>query len=186
MSLYREMMAEKHASPSYTGPKGSLKALCGKRTAAEYNPFEAQQTYRQQYEPTPFRLADPKKRKWQAPQFFPKELWEHIGYDPDAGEDQGPRKKIVLNKSAHLDKLAKFDEDAEERGVNGDADDAENEERIDEDAEADLEAPRDDDFEEDEDDDANDYNAEQYFDAGEDEDYDGGGDEYGGGGEDGY
>ncbi|KAK5732867.1 DNA-directed RNA polymerase III subunit C31 [Elasticomyces elasticus] len=181
VSIYREIIAEKHASPAYTGPPGSLKALCGKRTAAEFDPFEDQQTYGKKYERRPFRLADPKKRKWQAPHLFPKELWEHIGYNPDAGEDeQQPRKKIVLNKKATLDKLAKFDEDtegganaedAEEEAVNADEDDA------------DVEAPRDDDFDEDEDDDANDYNAEQYFDDGEDDhDEPGGGDE--GGGED--
>jgi len=185
VTMYRELIAEKHASPSYTGPPGSLKALCGKRTAAEFNPFEDQQTYGKKFERKPFRLADPKKRKWQAPHLFPTELWAHIGYNPDAGEDEQPRKKIVLNRSTNLDKLAKFDEDAD-GGVNGEAEDAEEEPQLDEDAEADVEAPRDDDFSEDEDDDANDYNAEQYFDAGEEEDNEGGGDEYGGAGDEGY
>jgi len=178
VQIYREMIAEKHASPAYTGPPGSLKALCNKRTAADFNVFEDQQTYNKKYEKKPFRLADPKKRKWQAPHLFPKELWEHIGYNPDASEDeQAPRKKIVLNKT--LDKLARFDDDAETGGKDDDADEEVN---ADEDADPDVEAPRDDDFSEDEDDDGNDYNAEQYFDDGED-DHEEAGDE-GGGGED--
>lgn len=179
VSIYREIIAEKHAGPAFTGPPGSLKALCGKRTAAEFNPFEDQQTYGKKYERRPFRLADPKKRKWQAPQLFPRELWEHIGYDPEAGEDeQQPRKKIVLNKKSNLDKLARFDDDAE--GGAG-AEEAEEEVVVaDEDGEEDVEPPRDDDFSEDEDDDANDYNAEQYFDDGEDDHDEGGGDDGGG------
>ncbi|KAK1066552.1 DNA-directed RNA polymerase III subunit C31 [Friedmanniomyces endolithicus] len=179
VSIYREIIAEKHAGPAYTGPPGSLKALCGKRTAAEFNPFEDQQTYGKKYERRPFRLADPKKRKWQAPHLFPRELWEHIGYDPEAGEDeQQPRKKIVLNKKSNLDKLARFDDDAE--GGAG-AEEAEEEVVVaDDDGEEDVEPPRDDDFSEDEDDDANDYNAEQYFDDGEDDHDEGGGDDGGG------
>ncbi|KAK1813706.1 DNA-directed RNA polymerase III subunit C31 [Friedmanniomyces endolithicus] len=179
VSIYREIIAEKHAGPAFTGPPGSLKALCGKRTAAEFNPFEDQQTYGKKYERRPFRLADPKKRKWQAPHLFPRELWGHIGYDPEAGEDeQQPRKKIVLNKKSNLDKLARFDDDAE-----GGAGVEEAEEEVvvaDEDGEEDVEPPRDDDFSEDEDDDANDYNAEQYFDDGEDDHDEGGGDDGGG------
>ncbi|KAK0363442.1 DNA-directed RNA polymerase III subunit C31 [Friedmanniomyces endolithicus] len=179
VSIYREIIAEKHAGPAFTGPPGSLKALCGKRTAAEFNPFEDQQTYGKKYERRPFRLADPKKRKWQAPHFFPRELWAHIGYDPVAGEDeQQPRKRIVLNKKSNLDKLARFDDDAE--GGAG-AEEAEEEVVVaDEDGEEDVEPPRDDDFSEDEDDDANDYNAEQYFDDGEDDHDEGGGDDGGG------
>ncbi|KAK0263620.1 DNA-directed RNA polymerase III subunit C31 [Friedmanniomyces endolithicus] len=179
VSIYREIIAEKHAGPAFTGPPGSLKALCGKRTAAEFNPFEDQQTYGKKYERRPFRLADPKKRKWQAPHLFPRELWGHIGYDPEAGEDeQQPRKKIVLNKKSNLDKLARFDDDAE-RGAG--AEEAEEELVVaDEDGEEDVEPPRDDDFSEDEDDDANDYNAEQYFDDGEDDHDEGGGDDGGG------
>jgi len=180
VSIYREIIAEKHAGPAYTGPPGSLKALCGKRTAAEFNPFEDQQTYGKKYERRPFRLADPKKRKWQAPQLFPRELWEHIGFDPEAGEDeQQPRKKIVLNKKSNVDKLARFDDDAE--GGADAAEEAEEEVVVgDEEGEEDVEPPRDDDFSEDEDDDANDYNAEQYFDDGEDDHDEGGGDDGGG------
>ncbi|KAK3068639.1 DNA-directed RNA polymerase III subunit C31 [Teratosphaeriaceae sp. CCFEE 6253] len=181
VQIYREMQAEKHASPAYTGPPGSLKALCNKRTAADFNAFEDQQTYGKKYEKKPFRLADPKKRKWQAPHLFPKDLWETIGYNPDANEDeQAPRKKIVLNSKATLDKLARFDEDAEAGGAKDDDDDEHV--NAEEDADAEAEAPKDDDFSEDDDDDGNDYNAEQYFDDGED-DHEEGGDE-GGGGED--
>jgi DNA-directed RNA polymerase III subunit RPC7 len=186
VQIYREIIAEKHASPAYTGPPGSLKAICGKRTAADFDPFTGQQTYAKKYERKPFRLADPKKRKWQAPHLFPKELWEIIGYNPNAGDNEQPRKKIVLNKRTNLDKLARFDDDAEE-GVNGVDEEPEDVINPEDDAE-DVEAPRDDDFEdEEEDDDKNDYNAEKYFDDGEDDYEDGGGDEYGGGGgEDGY
>jgi DNA-directed RNA polymerase III subunit RPC7 len=160
-----------------------MKAICGNRTAADFDPFEGQQTYGKKYERKAFRLADPKKRKWQAPHLFPKELWDTIGYNPAASEEEQPRKKIVLNKRATLDKLAKFDDDAEE-GANGAADEDANE-ALDPDDDADeVEDVRDDEFEDDEDD-RDDYNAEQYFDGGEDDYEDGGGDDYGGG-DDGY
>ncbi|KAK3679161.1 DNA-directed RNA polymerase III subunit C31 [Recurvomyces mirabilis] len=186
VKIHRELIALKHAGPNYTGPPGSLKALCGKKTAATFNAFEDQQTYAKKYERKPFRLPDPKKRKWAAPHLFPKELWEHIGYNPDAGDDdgQGARKKIVLNQRTTLDKLARFDEDGD-GGDAADDDPAEDEVNAEEAGDGDVEAPHDDDFDEDDDDDANDYNAEQYFDDGED-DHEEGGDEYGGGGDEGY
>ncbi|TKA51160.1 hypothetical protein B0A55_12720, partial [Friedmanniomyces simplex] len=169
ISIYRSLLAAKHASPAYTGPPGSLQALCGKRTAAEFNPFEDQQTYGKKYEPRPFRLADPKKRKWQAPRLFPRELWGVIGFDgdadPDAGEGEGQpvRKKIVLNRRVNLDRLARFDEDGEDGGGGeaGEEDGGEGGNGEEEgEGEGDGEAPRDDEYSEDEDDDANDYNAE--------------------------
>ncbi|EMC92840.1 hypothetical protein BAUCODRAFT_264092 [Baudoinia panamericana UAMH 10762] len=186
VQIYREIIAEKHAGPAYSGPPGSMKILCNKRTAADFDPFEEQSTYGKKYERKTFRLADPKKRKWQAPHLFPKELWETIGYNPDASEDEQPaRKKLVLNRRTNLDKLARFDEDAEERGVNGEAnEDAEDEANDDEDEENRPQGLRDDVFDEDEDDDADDYNAEQYFDDGADDYDEAGGDEYGA--DDGY
>ncbi|KAK5128466.1 hypothetical protein LTR85_003134 [Meristemomyces frigidus] len=184
VNLYREMIAKKHAGPSYTGPKGSLRALCGtKRSAADFNPFEDQPTYGKKYEPKEFKLPDPKKRKWAAPYLFPRELWDTIGYDPDAdpNDPNAPKKKLVLmSKKTNLDKLARFDDDADEKGVTGDGADDDDGEGKDDDDEAEPEGPQDDDFEEDEDDEGDDYNAEQYFDGGEEDFEEAGGDEYAG------
>ncbi|KAK5107846.1 hypothetical protein LTR62_000606 [Meristemomyces frigidus] len=186
VKIQRELTAMYQASPNWTGPPGSARALCGKRTAADFNPFEDQKTYGKKYEPKPFRLPDPKKRKWQVPQWMPQELWEHIGYTPEAGLDESaPRKKLVLNTSSTLDRLARFDDNAPEGEAGGEEDGAEEVVDAEEGAEGE-EVPRDDDFDEDDDDDANDYNAEQYFDDGEDDGEEGGGDEYGGGGDEGY
>jgi len=185
--MYREMIAQKHAGPFYTGPKGSLKSLCGtKRSAAEFNPFEDQPTYGKKYERKEFRLPDIRKHKFAAPHLFPKELWATIGYNPNAEGGEvagGVKKKLMLSKKTNLDKLARFDEDAEQGAAAGGDDDESAENRNEEDADE-PEGPRDDDFDEDEDDDGDDYNAEQYFDGGEDDYEDAGGDEYAG--DDGY
>jgi len=152
-----------------------------KRSAAEFNAFTDQPTYSKRFKKKEFTLptdADIKNYKWQAPHLFPKELWNTIGYNPDKKEDpNAPKKKLAINNNI-VDKLARFDDDAD------DVPDVENddEEVNPDDDEAEEAEPQDDDFEEDEDD-GDDYNAEQYFDGG-DEDYDeGGGEEYG---DDGY
>jgi len=183
VNTYRSLTAGRHAGPFYTGPKGSLKAICGtKRSAAEFNPFEDQPTYGKKYERKEFKLPDIRKHKFATPQMFPKELWTTIGYDPardgEGGEGGGPKKKLMLSKKTGLDKLARFDEDADEKGAGGDDDEGEEGKENEDDEEP--EGPQDDDFEEDEDDDNDDYNAEQYFDGGEEDYEEAGGDEYGG------
>ncbi|GAB1736398.1 hypothetical protein D0862_03213 [Hortaea werneckii] len=184
VNTYRSLTAARHAGPFYTGPKGSLKAICGtKRSAAEFNPFEDQPTYGKKYERKEFKLPDIRKHKFATPQMFPKELWTTIGYDPardgEGGEGGGPKKKLMLSKKTGLDKLARFDEDADEKGAGG-GDDDEGEEGKENEDDEEPEGPQDDDFEEDEDDDNDDYNAEQYFDGGEEDYEEAGGDEYGG------
>lgn len=173
------LIAQKHAGPFYTGPKGSIKAVCGtKRSAAEFDPFEDQPTYAKKYQKTEFRLPDIRKHKFAAPHLLPKELWPTIGYNPKGEVEGAPKKKLILSKKSGLDKLARFDEDAEEKGAGGADDDDDAAKGDDEDAEE-PDGPEDDDFEEDEDDDNDDYNAEQYFDDGEEDFEEAGGDEYG-------
>ena len=185
IAIERDIIAKRHAGPFYTGPPGSLKALCNKRTAADFNAFEDQPTYGKKYQKPEFKLPDLKKHKFAAPQLFPKELWETIGYNPDDGDDPDAyaKKKLVLNKKTVIDKLARFDEDADEGVADAGGDDDDGEAKEDgEDGEDD--GLKDDDFDEDDDDDANDYNGEQYFDDGEEDREETGGDEFAG--DDGY
>lgn len=187
INIKREMIARHHASPLYTGPPGTLDQIRGiKRSAADFNAFEDQETYGKKFEKKPFKFADFTKYKWQAPHLFPKELWSTMGYNPDAVEDpSAPKKKLALNNTI-MDKLARFDEDAEERGIaDGEAKDGDDDaEGGDEDEEAEPEGPQDDDFDEDDEDEGDDYNAEQYFEGGEEDVEDGGPDDYAG--DDGY
>ncbi|KAK4542558.1 hypothetical protein LTR36_006606 [Oleoguttula mirabilis] len=181
VNIYRDMIARKHAGPHYTGPMGSLKALCNKRTAADFNAFEDQPTYGKKYGPKEFRLPDLTKVKFAAPYLFPREIWETIGYNPDADPDDPnapPKKKLMLSKKTTFDKLARFDDD-DEKGA-GDATDDDDGEDKDDDDEADGDGPQDDDFDEDDEDDGDDYNAEQYFDGGDEDVEEAGGDEYAG------
>jgi DNA-directed RNA polymerase III subunit RPC7 len=116
--------------------------------------------------------------------FFPKELHSAIGADDTALDADGRpvkrQRKLGLVKASVSDRLAKFDEGAEDVNANADSENEDDEPEEGEDEDRDLDREADEvDFEDDDDD----YNAEQYFDGGE-EDYDeGGGD---GGGEDIY
>lgn len=175
MKLYRELQAGMHSSIFYFGPLKESR----KRSAADFDPFESQDTYGKRFEKNKdFRTPNLKKHKL-LKDFQPKEMWEVIGVTDEDDPNQ-PKKKLALSTKKNLDKLAKFDDDVEDRGGVADANDDEDEAPVDEDADEGVEVPRDDDFKEDADDVDDDYNAEQYFDAG-DQDFDdgGGGNEYG-------
>ncbi|KAH9845644.1 DNA-directed RNA polymerase III subunit RPC7-like [Teratosphaeria destructans] len=186
---YREYTPSATRDPcTQARPARSPKMQTGsKRSAAEFNAFEDQETYGKKFQKTEWNGGpDLTKHKFAQPHLFPKDLWTTIGYNPAADPAQANRrKKLTLARPSIVDKLARFDDDA------ADHDDVEGEEDEavgageDEDGEA-ADELQDDDFEEDEDDGNDDYNAEQYFDGGDDDFEEGGGgvEEYGGGGGD--
>jgi DNA-directed RNA polymerase III subunit RPC7 len=118
--------------------------------------------------------------------FFPPELWDIIGSSPaivstDAIDEDGrpaKQRKLGLVRKSVMDRLAKFDEGADEAnaGSEDEDDDVNGEDEEGEDFGRD---PGDDVFEEDEWDEGDDYNAELYFDAGDEDFEEGGGEDYG-------
>lgn len=113
-------------------------------------------------------------------ELLPRELWDIVSDGEEDDDETAPpvKKNLDFLKKKRLDKLARFDDNADADGAaDVDADDADEREADDEDQ---VEIPEDDDFSEDDDDLGNDYNAEKYFDDGDGADDDGddaGGDE---------
>lgn len=195
----RELRAKQHASPFYTGPPGTVEKMMRgeKRSAAEFDAFNDQPTYGKRFEAKEFKMSDPKKCqyldsqfsvsfsnvivvKFADPSILPRELWDTFGIteaDMNGGNAHSER-KIFLGNSIK-DKLAKFDDDADD-------DEEAQEDEVGEagdDEEPDDEQQQETDFE-DAEDENDDYNAEQYFSDGSGDGEDAGdGDGYG---DDGY
>ncbi|WPH02852.1 Hypothetical protein R9X50_00572000 [Acrodontium crateriforme] len=178
VNIMRELRAKQHASPFYTGPPGTVEKMRRgeKRSAADFDAFNDQPTYGKRFEAKEFKMSDPKKLKFANPAILPRELWDTFGIteaDVNGGNAHSER-KIFLGNSIK-DKLAKFDDDADEddeaqedeAGEGGDDEEAEDEQQ----QETDFE---------DAEDENDDYNAEQYFSDGDGDGEDAGdGDGYG-------
>lgn len=178
----------KHRHNMRTGPMFSATPKADKRDPAEFNAFEDVATFSNKRtklnEGWPdmtkvplggsFVLTSILRKTWPliltaVKELIPEELWDIYGDQAEDGDGTtAPKKSLDFLKKKRLDRLAKFDENADT--VPAGDDDSDNEAADDEDQ---VELPQDDDFSEDDDDLGNDYNAEKYFDDGDGVDDDG-------------
>ncbi|USW55332.1 Putative DNA-directed RNA polymerase III, subunit Rpc31 [Septoria linicola] len=154
-----------HRTAMRNGPLFMDAPSTGKRDAAEFNAFEDVPTYGNKRVKKAGGMPNLKKLPI-VKSLLPRELMDLVSDDEeDETNEAAPKKNLNFLKKKKIDKLARFDDDADE-GADKDDDDElkENEDG----GEDEVEELVDDEFSEDDDDLGNDYNAEQYFDNGDD------------------